>query len=89
MTTIGVLAVSILSSLLFALLDMDVFKENFGAALGKQSLNDNGWPTYLMIAAAFIMALFQDLRSLKRARIRKRSRLASSGRSAIGTSDGE
>lgn len=89
MTTIGVLAVSILASLLIALLDMDVFKENFGAAFGKQSLNDNGWPTYLLIAAAFFMALFRDLRSLKRARIRKRARLISGERPAAGTSDDE
>jgi hypothetical protein len=89
MTTIGVLAVSILASLLIALLDMDVYKENFGTALVKQSLNDNGWPTYFMIAAAFIMALFRDMRSLKRARIRKRSRLISGERSAVVTSDDE
>ncbi|MEV5029005.1 hypothetical protein [Paenibacillus sp. LPE1-1-1.1] len=89
MTTIGVLAVSILASLLIALLDMDIYKENFGTALGKQSLNDNGWPTYLMIAAAFIVALFRDLRGLKRARVRKRPRIASGERSAIGTSDDE
>jgi hypothetical protein len=82
MTTMGVLAVSILASLLIALLDMDVFRENFGAALGKQSLNDNGWRTYLLIAAAFIVALFRDLRGFKRARIRKRLRLASGERSA-------
>lgn len=89
MTTIGVLAVSILASLLIALLDMDVFKGNFGAALSKQSLNDVGWPAYLMIAAAFIVALFRDLRGLKRARVRKRPRLASGERSAVGTSDDE
>ncbi|MGO4548456.1 hypothetical protein AB4Z29_27070 [Paenibacillus sp. 2TAB23] len=76
MTTVGVLAALLLASLLIALLDMGVYKESFGAALGKQGLNYNGFQTYLLLAAALGLSLFRDWRSTRRARRHKRQRSA-------------
>ena len=66
MTTMGVLAVAILASLLLALLDMNVYREAFGSALYRQTPAYIGWQTYFMVIAAFIVALFRDLRIQKR-----------------------
>jgi hypothetical protein len=74
MTTIGILAVSILTSLLLVVLDMGVYRESFGLALHKQSLAYNSWQTYLMVLAVFMIALFRDWRSRKQSQGRKRSR---------------
>jgi hypothetical protein len=74
MTTIGVLAASILASLLIAVLDMGVYHESFGYAIYKQSLAYNRWQTYLMVIVAFIVALSRDLRSYKRFRGGKQSK---------------
>ncbi|CAM4491109.1 hypothetical protein PAEN110709_23160 [Paenibacillus endophyticus] len=76
MTTAGVLTALLFASLLIALLDMSVYKESFGAALGKQSLNYNGFKTYLLLAAAIGLSLFRDWRSTRRARKNKRQRSA-------------
>ncbi|OBZ11352.1 hypothetical protein A7975_20635 [Bacillus sp. FJAT-26390] len=72
MTTIGILAISILASLLFVVLDMGVYRESLGPAFYKQTLAYNSWQTYLMVIAAFIIALFRDWRSLKQSQGRKR-----------------
>ncbi|UJF33957.1 hypothetical protein [Paenibacillus hexagrammi] len=66
MTTLGILVVTVCSSLLLAVMDTFVYRESLGATLYRQSFGyyDN-WKTYLLLAASLSAGLLADIQGSK------------------------